>query len=148
MDKSEKYIKMCEKAEKIQKEWKPKIWDIIHNKQLGLPFATIDACKTIGGRICAYITGASVGIITQQPTGKKHSLIVWLPTQDQLQGMVGQGEILDRFYKFVTNPYHKKIDLIPDELFLIFEQLWLAFVMYEKYGKIWSDEKEDWEKKI
>lgn len=150
MDKSKKYIKMCEKAEEIQNEWKPKIWDIIHNKQSGLPFATIDACKTIGGQICAYITSASVGIITQQPTGKKHSLIVWLPTQNQLQEMVigrGLSWTLISFFQWCQKNI-KEHHWLQGKLrkYDSMEQLWLAFVMHEKYGKNWNGE--DWMKKI
>ena len=26
------------------------------------------------------------------------------------------------------------------------EQLWLVFVMHEKYGKVWDEEKEEWDK--
>ena len=64
---------------------------------------------------------------------------VWLPLQDQLQEMVenvsSSYELLNCFYKFV-NP----LEDVYTRQFTSMEQLWLAFVMKEKYGKTWDGE--------
>ena len=60
---------------------------------------------------------------------------VWLPRQDQLQEMVDGGfahQTLERFYQW----YHSGISKCLSSM----EQLWLAFVMKEKYNKTWDGE--------
>lgn len=71
---------------------------------------------------------------------------VWLPTQSQLQGMVG-GEasgLIEGLYRFITDTgwddweaWFKYVNR-----FTSMEQLWLAFVMKEKYNKKWNGS--DW----
>ncbi|KKM71280.1 hypothetical protein LCGC14_1432190 [marine sediment metagenome] len=66
---------------------------------------------------------------------------VWLPRQDQLQGMVAPesketelypiAKLLNGFFDF-TKAY-KFGEHAPT-----MEQLWLAFVMKEKHGKVWN----------
>ncbi len=59
---------------------------------------------------------------------------VWLPTQDRLQEMLqpcGFGVMLWDFHAFASI-------LIRDENITSMEQLWLAFVMKEKYNKTWD----------
>lgn len=64
---------------------------------------------------------------------------IWLPRQDQLQEMVGyqipSGTQLQLFFAFTLT--QKRISM---------EQLWLAFVMKEKYGKVWNGE--EWVKPV
>ena len=68
--------------------------------------------------------------------------IVWLPRQDQLQEMLKEVNQyydtwvvkLKRFYDFA---FAIKADSnTPDTM----EQLWLAFVMNERYSKVWNGE--------
>ena len=61
---------------------------------------------------------------------------IWLPRQDQLQEMV---DISDWRFKLVNCA-----SFLADNFgsFATMEQLWLAFVMKEKYHKIWNGE--DW----
>ncbi len=66
---------------------------------------------------------------------------IWLPRQDQLQEMGGQP----------YSTFAKQLGLLAvfDDYsgpFKTYEQLWLAFVMKGKYGKVWDSEKEDWVK--
>jgi hypothetical protein len=71
---------------------------------------------------------------------------IWLPRQDQLQEMmyISKGgkhvliSMLESFYKWFNNEAVYKQGLLG------FEQLWLAFVMKEKYNKIWNEEEQDW----
>ena len=140
MDTTESYIRMCEKAEEIQ--------DLICMFQLG----------NFLWRGKAYLYGACVCDAIPCFKGEK----VWLPRQDELQNMINE-EIIARYVKltsFSTSLFYnrfKALDLWIDKLsqeqnyyvdkLLTFsgEQLWIAFVMYEKYNKLWNGKK--WEMK-
>lgn len=67
--------------------------------------------------------------------------MVWLPRQDQLQKMVKYSvwfETLYRFYDWLQSK--EKIHNWDSQCtkFNSFEQLWLAFVMKEKFNKTWN----------
>ena len=136
MDTSIEYIKMCEKAEEIQKLWKPTVadfhtsydWKEVHTVEFDYDSSEID------------ILGCPPHI--------------WLPRQDQLQEMlidkIGGNHIAllsvlirsDLFCQaglghYVSSPNYNYTNSM--------EQLWLVFVMKEKYNKIWNGE--DWVKK-
>lgn len=115
MDKTDKYILMCEKAVEIQKLWEPEEGDF---------------SKWATG---VYIVEAE----DLEEDDSKHWY--WLPRQDQLQEMV-EGEcgmasiqlLLSKVSRFSKeNQSWRSID-----------QLWLAFVMKEKFNKIWINN--DW----
>jgi len=119
-----KYIKQCEKAEKIQEEWTPTYgdyWVFRHSDYWG-----------------------GYGIFYGQHLGKDlKSSAIFLPRQDQLQEMVSPSFLnednfifIDRFLSFIDSS-NRGWSL---------EQLWLAFVMRERYQKRWDDEKEEWRK--
>jgi len=139
MDTSETNIKMCEKAEKIQEIW--------HSKELRPDKRYRDAralakhyAKGYEGSWVIQDDKYIILVDYEYETAYKGNDI-WLPTQCQLQEML-------------LNPPNT---LCPDiltmlRLFNIFasvnpqftsmEQLWLAFVMREKYNKVWNGE--DW----
>ncbi len=117
MDTSKKYIKMCEEAGEIQ-ELK-KVRDVAHDF-----YTDVDQCTTIWRT-------------------------VWLPRQDQLQEMVLEYEdVVEKVqslkdFIFIT---HKKIgqnSVWMTDSYIIalksMEQLWLCFVMKEKFNKQWKD---------
>lgn len=118
MDTSKKYIKTCEKAKEIQDNWEILNEDYVYNKIWNI------------SRIC--MDGFNLGSC------------VWLPRQDQLQDMIKWNKkwykgaylypLIDFYESFAGNQWES------------LEQLWLAFVMYEKYQKIWDEEKEEWVK--
>lgn len=124
MDTSEQYIKMCEKATEIQEshEWKSLDWRSLSNH-----------------------THRYRGIFFP-PYG------IWLPTQSQLQEMVEYEfkVILAKFHCWVfyeaplsaPDFVHRKIAESHSytSSFESMEQLWLAFVMHEKYQKVWNGE--------
>ena len=66
---------------------------------------------------------------------------IWLPRQDQLQGMVGYQLhwLIILFNKWVQNGKNFKYGVHSS-----MEQLWLAFVMKERFNKEWRDN--DWTK--
>ena len=138
MNITERYIIMCEKAEEIQKIWIPIVGDWLWKGSKYLQIE--DAC----------------GLITDINFQKNEE--VWLPRQDQLQEMLNEA-ILARYIKVTaisTSMFYNRIKALQlwiklsceknhyaDKLLgFSGEQLWLAFVMYEKYNKIWNGE--DW----
>lgn len=122
------FIKMCEKAIKIQEGWEPTIGDFSIYKPYSpsLEF--------------------SLEIIRHDDFIKTDSYI-WLPRQDQLQKMV-----LDEYSWFNVAPghfqsiYHAIIwdfqSFVQCCDFKTCEQLWLAFVMKKKFNKTWNGK--DW----
>ncbi len=127
MDTTPKYIKMCEGAGEIQKT------EIQNGDWFCYRFEIEFEIKCFG----------SYGFRNHSDFTK----IIWLPRQDQLQEMV-------KTYLFhIWNEGHEKFHAMASTgqrdghkigVFSSLEQLWLAFVMHEKYGKVWDDEKEEW----
>ncbi|OPY72522.1 MAG: hypothetical protein A4E63_01202 [Syntrophorhabdus sp. PtaU1.Bin050] len=120
MDTSPEYIKMCEKAEEIQKDHEPHRWDLYYCDMNDL----------------VYDYGTGFG-----PDGSDmHSCDIWLPRQDQLQDML----TWDRAYYplSVLQDYVRTMLQKRDyyKQFLSMEQLWLALVMEEKFNKTWNGE--------
>lgn len=141
MDTSERYIKMCEKAREIQlfrREEKHKstgkwligdFWTTI--------FHSIDRVYVVKNCNDAW---ASEPEYLYSP-----SECMWLPRQDQLQEMVqSQYGQLDKLSPFglcqSILEFAGKTTVSQDLMSM--EQLWLAFVMKEKYSKVWNGE--DW----
>ena len=117
MDTSKEYILMCEKAVEIQ------------SKQIGFGdyFSICENVSMSTGRIY----------------NNTECNTIWLPRQDQLQDMV-----TDKFSSREQIPCLQKILAYKvqctkeDKNPSTWEQLWLAFVMKEKYNKTWNNE--DW----
>ena len=81
--------------------------------------------------------------IRQQPNGFKN-FDRTKNVQDQLQEMMYDDIINKPHYllnQFYQDWYSKEYNVF---LNWSMEQLWLAFVMHEKYHKIWNPEKEEW----
>lgn len=136
MDISKKYIKMCKKAKEIQKLWKPITGDLyVDNRQTKKE---------------AEITPS--GIFLRHVIDGQEEWFIWLPRQDQLQEMIDDPIefAIDKFYSLQEygNAFHDYIDNQTDSKYWksmqSMEQLWLAFVMKEKYNKVWDGK--DWEK--
>ena len=118
MDTSKEFILMSEKAVEIQEGWSPKTGDVCFREE-----------------IVALVPGSA------KNSGEEWKAeSIWLPTQSQLQAMVGDCNnpypIIESFYEFALNP--KRLDGI-EEIMLSMEQLWLAFVMREN-NKTWDGE--------
>jgi hypothetical protein len=130
MDTSEIYIKMCDCAEiqdlrsdiggDDEKFFCPTDGDLVYDKDNDWSFIIC------GARHCNW----SVGYYENAD--------IWLPRQDQLQEMVDDTDDrkLSLIEKWTDQTYidHWK----PWGIFKSFEQLWLAFVMSEKFGLIWN----------
>jgi len=142
MDTTPKYILMCEKAEEIQSDWKPEIGRYFNSCMGGVCMYT--------GRL--HKSGWTFEIICENDIEGRQ---IWLPRQDELQEMIVnknggnhitllsslvQSDLLNQagLGYYVSSPLYDHTESM--------EQLWLAFVMKEKYNKIWSETKKDWVK--
>ena len=152
MDLNRKYIKMCEKAEEVQREWEPQIGDYFFRKdRKGIGVITgisPDGIVSVTYLKIVYDREFELynipGIAGSVNHAKKTK--IWLPRQDQLQEKLENDYYYHSFVLDEVNDVMKKI-YSDDGLYSPFEsgeQFWLAFLMHEKYRKIWSDKKEEW----
>ena len=133
------FIKMCEKAGEIQREWKPKIGDRIIQKNLKTDMVFYVNEKNIDYDYCTKYTKDEY---------------IYLPTQEQLQkiGMTLESlkgrvmkpfwELLDQFSYFLWDDETRKYASEFESL----NELWLAFIIKEKYYKLWSIAGQRWVK--
>lgn len=120
MDTSKEYIKMCEEAKKYINK-KEKLWDWYYDKES----KTVEVIGSLN-------TKHSMG-------NNYHKDEIPLYRQDQLQEMIGDKPAYSHawgcaigFSRFINTKFYS-IDYS-------MEQLWLAFVMHEKYNKVWDNE--------
>lgn len=123
------YINMYEKAKEIQKLWKPELGDRIVQKNLKTDTVFYVGEEDINYEYCMKYAKDEY---------------IWLPTQEQLQEMWWDKEsalhLKDMFHRF-SNTLKIYADYF--YLFLSPNELWLAFIMKEKWNKIWTGK--DWE---
>ena len=142
MDTSKEYIKMCRKAKETQRFY--------YDNKDGMPTYRSD-----------FIEGdfryreERIFIVSKDMYGHiapTEINDVWLPRQDQLQEMVKKesGHLprqrfigLELCNIYVWYQQNRPRDIADD--WVSMEQLWLAFVMKERYSKQWTGE--DWEVK-
>jgi hypothetical protein len=168
---TDNYIKMCEKAEEIQKLWIPKDGDwfygyqwndigengeisIYSKREIHLYYDSGDRSDS-----CFPIPINKDFDIDDEKIIPDLSKSCWLPTQEQLQEMMKDLANKRFFENFPKNYFPQKGEYVfPIYLlnwftqWIIFEakgmkefsitELWFAFVMKEKYNKIWNGE--DW----
>ena len=115
MDKAAEYVKQCEKAVEVQGAWEPAEADFMWNR----------ATEQVD----------TVRVLRQEPPNYNHHTerFTWLPRQDQLQEMVSERTSWVLAKDFAAQVYHLSGDTA-----MSMEQLWLAFVMHEKYAKTWN----------
>jgi len=136
MDTSPEYMKMCEKAEEIQKEWNNKIPIEKHKSVIYDPKSKQVYEPTIFGESVSSTIPVNC---------------IWLPRQDQLQEIFGKESslaLLERFKSWIDdNCTEEKAPWFYKEQYKgwSLEQLWLVFVMKKKYGKIWNPTRKEWE---
>ena len=131
MDNSKDYILMCEKIKEIQQLRGEGLWE-------NGDFYTDDILKEHNREASVFEEASDEPYEMYHPT--------WLPRQGQLQKMIKDKwkseyclYYLAMFIKFWKHYDEKYI-----VSFNSMEQLWLAFVMKEKYNRIWN--KKEWEK--
>ncbi len=119
---TDNYIKMCSKAEEIQKEWKPQAGD--------WQYWSNDKTKM-----------ANIFMITSLQKKYKANIRIWLPTQEQLQEiMFNIKDIGGHDYSDLGLLFSLFTDFIYRTAYKNIHEFWLAFVMYEKYQKSWDGE--------
>jgi hypothetical protein len=126
MDASPLYMKMCEKASEIMVYWKPDFGDFYVSMAGGI----LSECQPITSELelrLPYMNQIKA---------------LWIPRQDQLQ------EIISDHY---TTPWDLAVEFANAlmggasdyfDKFLSMEQLWLAYVMKQKFNKRWDGK--DW----
>ena len=134
MDTSETYIKMSEKAEEIQ--------ELRKEEGAGDDVYICSACKTRWGNCYEHteylscnseLGGRPFPVVAVKNVEHKP---IWLPRQDQLQGMVKDEYAINLLYAF-HDWYNTKKDYPSPDWSM--EQFWLAFVMGKKYNKVWAN---------
>jgi len=143
MDTTPKYIKMCEKAwPNISKSWEEDFSSLIQTVWM------INVYSDNGRR-------KTPALMIDYDSWDYDRRLFPVFRQDQLQEMIekirDRNHFIFRFYQFLQNKYLK---ITQQNAFVVLmnifddgcsmEQLWLAFVMHEKYGKVWDNEKEEW----
>lgn len=149
---------MCEKIEEIQKLWKPddgdyfygyewadlkKYYDKEGNHQISKNVSKL-ATKEIhllyfsgDDYESCFPIGEDIGYENQKPDLTKS---FWLPTQEQLQEMVfTENDFYDNlieFTKFIDTEYCYFAER--NDNYENFDELWLCYVMKEKYNKTWT----------
>jgi len=140
---TENYIKMCEMVEEVQKGWIPKEYDYYRQ----ISYNKIDK-KT------SKITNRLDELYLFNKKTNNNLFNVkrfWLPTLEQLQEMMPVNNVtsLVKHIKGAELRYHDRFDKncvgYFTGTFYSMKELWLAFVMYEKYHKSWTGKK--WEAK-
>jgi len=132
VDFSKRYIKMCEEAKEIQNLWKPHIDDYVYDEN-GKSWT--GSYVYVLGNEWAWVEGNE-----DFYNYRERYKVIWLPRQDQLQAIITTNKyfrfgLIELFYHFANKNISK---------FTSMEQLWLAFVMYVKYNKIWNNKEEKW----
>ena len=136
MDQSPAYIRLCRNAHEIQELWQKQHGDFFVGEQ---------------GRIECWITGIHEardirqGVRVSSPSGEGVIEIrkyVWLPKLDQL---IELAQVPGRRYELITQDFfdwtRRDYGVIPGEprrIFQTLEQVWLAFVMQQKFEKGWT----------
>ncbi|MFC1567341.1 hypothetical protein ACFL3R_00705 [Thermodesulfobacteriota bacterium] len=122
--KDEQYIKQCDCPE-IQDAWEPRVGDWTDKGMV---------CHIADNNLNNIIirTRASESLYGRAIYQKKD--LTWLPTQEQLQGMLGYplGGLVTTFCEWLDDV------TFPVGEIRTMNQLWLAFVMHELHGKKWD----------
>lgn len=128
MDTSFEYIKMCEKAEEIQSQWQQVDGDsFVHHLEGNLMDRGFNPL---------YLYASS-------DFGEHGGRFIFLPRQDQLQEMISFSfpDVLRKFWDYISYSDGDSMQLLDfDDIPKVksMEQLWLVFVMKEKYNKQWD----------
>ena len=134
MDKSNAYIRMCDRAKEIQCLWQPIYGDFYADTK---------------GQIRCWISRKAPAERFKKGYGicVKNSVIhlskyTWLPRQDQLIEMAQvpgrrYESVVQDFFDWSKRPYGSDAGHT-GRLFKTMEKLWLAFVMQKKFNRLWD----------
>jgi len=140
MDTTKKYVEMCREAEELQENWKPGIGRYFNSCMGGVCIYT--------GRL--HTSGWTYEIICENDIEGRQ---IWLPRQDELQGMLVNWGVPAKLFVFgipaIGYDENDPMQATSEGLYYLhsdfnsWEQLWLAFVMKEKYQRVWNGK--NWE---
>jgi len=136
------YITMCEKAEELQKVWKPQVADWFYKRD-GIGFGLWLICKIEEGvLLCSGERMSQPPFNGQLVEFRIPEEYIWLPRQDQLQALFEGPSInlLNKFHDW-SNGSYSVFPHTPSAHFTSMEQLWLGFVMEKLYQKVWDGRK-------
>ena len=134
MDKSKSYIHMCHAAEEIQGLWQPVYGDFYADAK---------------GQIRCWISRNTATVRFKKGYGiwVDNSIIhlskyTWLPRQDQLIEMAQvpgrrYENIVQDFFDWSKRAYGNDARS-SSRLFKTMEKIWLAFVMQQKFNRLWD----------
>jgi len=153
MDKTKEYFRMSDCPE-IQDNWQPKVGDYVWRKYTvfgdkidkgvwndeELAEVVILHFKSAVDGYFAATNGKGEEQIFNSIKELHKATCIWLPTQSDLQEMTEvkavssepQYKVMSQFVRFFDH-----YEWVPPH-FTTWEQLWLAFVMKEKYNKVWT----------
>jgi len=146
---TQNYIKMCEKAEEIQNDHKYERFDIIYNHSKTKDFKISISLDEYYRSAIEYIEREDIGENVYMVNGYvsvwAKNIIIWLPTQEQLQEMSGLS-----WWKFDLMCSNIRQVLSEDPLSEIEietkEEAGMCCILMEKWNKIWNGEK--WIKEV
>jgi hypothetical protein len=130
MDITEKYTLINKKADQVQKLLHPGV------RAYGTPFWYENVVIRVFAGEAFYFTGFD----------ESRKETVWLPTQDQLQRIVKSSTpeyLVGDFFNFIWDEKLGKKKEIVSEMDTM-EQLWLAYIVYTKYKKVWNNKQKEW----
>ncbi|QTA91396.1 hypothetical protein [Desulfonema magnum] len=137
MDKSQKYIQMCEKSGEIQTKWVQGKGDWFLDEN-----GVFKCCVSADYESAIIKNGFR---ITKKEGIIRLSKYIWLPRLEQLMEMAQRKGIsyeksIYMFYEWTKMPYDE-LSGQPRKIFASVEQRWLGFVMQMKYFKKWDRDK-------
>jgi len=138
------YIDMCKQATEIQRNWRPNVGDFV---ALGDDVSVIIYSFRRGDKV-KY----KLHLIRDREFDRDE--LIWLPTQRQLQDILHSGKVVPvpclEWQYIATEIWgHEKFFRDRDRTqywrtFRTYEELWLAYLMYESYDKCWDEDKKEW----
>lgn len=140
------YVIMCKDAKELQENHKPEIGDYYYlhwlydgNINSNRDINDFLVCEADDWQGDVFRPWADYGFPEQYESNIKNS--TWLPRQDQLQDIYSCDffRVMNVLYNSI---YYSKIHSRTN--FETMEELWLAIVMYHKYGTVWDANKITW----
>jgi hypothetical protein len=157
---NKEYITKCEKAVELQKDYEPTIGDLVYfNGMTDIEDMVVCDGDEWRNGLHPWTMYAGDDMEVRAPTKEQLEKTVWLPTQEQLQEMVMIKHndkpcwvcTLSKFDRFTDFIIEEEVDnesiCLRSNIeypMLSITELWLAYVMWNKFKKTWNIEKEEW----
>lgn len=145
MDTTNRYALMSMNAAEIQDHWQPRQCDFFIERadiEEGVSFCTPAQVMI---QVVNLYYDESAGERYEEELREVKEQAVWLPRQDQLQGLLEPD--IEKVHVLIPQvlsaryfDYGSKKTVNASSLFYSMEQLWLAFIMRQLYGKVWNEE--------